>query len=67
MLNNCFTIENASLKTALTMLDEISYPEDLLDFKEENALCNLLLAICFTSKSGSPYFVKFSWDISSWF
>ena len=55
------------METALTMLDETSYPEDLLDFKDGNALCNLLLAICFISKSGPLYFIKFSYDISSWF
>ena len=41
ILNNYFSVENTSLETALIVFDEISsYPDDLLDFKVENALCN---------------------------
>ena len=52
ILNKCFIPENTALKTALTIFDEMSsYPEDLLDSAEENAVCNSSSAISFISKT----------------
>ena len=60
ILKKCFIVENASLKTALTTFDEISsYVDYLLDFKEENSLCNSSSAISCISKTGPLCSKKF--------
>ena len=64
-LNKCFIIGNTSLETISMMFDKISlHPVDLLDFKKENALCNLSSAIFFISKSGTSDSIKFLYDMS---
>ena len=51
-----------SLETALMTFDEIlSYPDDLLDFKKENALCKSSSATSFKSKTGPSHFEKVSY------
>ena len=65
ILNKYFVAINTSSETASKMSDERSlYPGDLLDFKEENALCDSSSAISFISITGPSYFKKFSFDVS---